>query len=343
MKKTCITLVAAATLFTLSCKKEDNQISNNHNKPNSGISEADAKLERSLQNFISKVKNYNSNKINTRTASNEMSLDSSEFYVEAGINYLNASNQITYEKQYANEQILTLTKNTDGTVDFSEVANMYLEAQNKISTFLNTILEADKKVAFVNLVKLPNGGNGDVESYKILTLVITPWNSLISYYNGGSWIAGGGLGNCFGADLGRDAATELTKNVTAQARNLAFQVEGHEFYYTNVISTKTLEHTDIGAIGRLILRGCSTSNTVTGSTGPSICISQETMNEYIQKGLQIATNCTLYTTGQTRGKIPFNFFYKVNNFSSSLWYAYEHTVKITYGELHVRLKKTSSM
>ncbi len=351
MKKICITLVVAATLFILSCKKEDNQISNNHNKPNSGISEADAKLERSLQNFISKVKNYNTNNAKTRTASDVYSLDSTEFYLEAGINYLNASNQITYEKQYTDEQILSITKNTDGTVDFPEVANMYLEVQSKITEFLGTIIESDKSVVFTDLVKLDEGSTATMQKYVLKTtasgLTYQPFSN--NSYNGGSWWAGGKCGTCYGANVDRDASTELTKWVTAESRNHIISAPPqHEFYYTNVISTPTLYPHSIGCSGRLIM----VSEPVVGYihnpqldliTHP-LCINQQKMNEYIKKGLLIGQECQLVISGQTVGKVPFNFNYSYDiRIGMAAPRNYTHIVKISYGEVHVRLKTTSTM
>ncbi len=138
MKKICITLVAAATLFTLSCKKEDNQISNN-NKPNSGISEADAKLERSLQNFISKVKNYNTNNAKTRTASNAYSLDSTEFYLETAMNYEYKRVSSEDVKVYSKKISFSIPKNSDGSINFTAIASLYTALKNAAETYGNEV------------------------------------------------------------------------------------------------------------------------------------------------------------------------------------------------------------
>ncbi len=225
MKKICITLVAAATLFTLSCKKEDNQPSNT-NKPNSGISEADAKLERSLQNFISKVKNYNTNNAKTRTASDAYSLDSTEFYLETALNYDHRYIPTDYDKEYSNETTFSILKNADGTVDFNNIANAFTSLNGGIDNYLNSIAESSKDMVYADLIR-KEINEGTMLEYTLRTGYVgktaaAPITNHINPFSIG-WKAGNFEGNLLGQFITlKDATTELSKYCNMRTRNLLF-------------------------------------------------------------------------------------------------------------------------
>ncbi len=361
MKKICITLVAAATFFTLSCKKEDNQPSNN-NKPNSDISEADAKLERSLQNFISKVKNYNTNNAKTRTASDAYSLDSTEFYLEAALNYDHRYIPTDYDKEYSNETTFSILKNVDGTVDFSNIANAFTNMNNGVNNFLNSIAESDKDMVYADLIRkeinagtlveytLRTGYVGKTAS-NTWTLVGNKQNPFVV-----GWFYGNYLGNengQFGANSNlndkygwKDATTELTRYCNLRAQGVRFNVYYDGAYPDNIaISALPSYVTNVNKVTQLTVYSQGVAS-APGSIYPyrlftrtnainnnNILIPANYMNFFYHQALLIVQN-NLDCQQQTNlGKAALNFKYKVARDPNSSGFDY-HALDILFGNVH---------
>jgi hypothetical protein len=349
MKKVILTVTSLFAIAVLlnACKKEQPTIADAKNPTatatnSTGMSKEDVEIENKIKAFAKKVENHKNNPT-AREASDPYTVDEAEFFIETTLNYLYAVTDIKYENEHRDEITFEVEKDNDGSLDFDKVADAYIKAQTEISNYYASLSDDERTLVIADLEKVDNLSNADHITFKLSALFSTGIAAAINVNPFGyGWKWAFGMGSCNGGLGGRDACTELARQLNATISPIS-PPPLYEWYFTNIVSTGDIHPMDVSGVvtppaGSLSYNYLYSQGDVPlSASSDQNCIPANYMNFYFNGGKSIA----LYF--KPVGKEICNYFYHPDVIVSSNPNSGFHDELVKYGVRHMRLKKTNNI
>ncbi len=213
MKKILLSfaLIFAVTTFVFYSCTKDNNTSVKKPEQQGNLSANDLKVNNLINGFKQKMgylrKNPNLKSGETLPA------DSALWYLEATINYSHGFPNKYYEEFQIDTTTITVAKNSDGTVDLTELTQKYEEMKAEVATVYNASAYTEKGLALVDLKEISETDNELVLSVKSTTGKIDPDPDTTKYNYIGDWYYGEDGGYCDVVGGEGDASEQFKKTI----------------------------------------------------------------------------------------------------------------------------------
>ena len=308
MKKNSFVLITVVLMLSVlySCKKGSGVVDTDPASP-AYTPEAMA-LWSKLNNFNQKIKSG----LKTEEF---ISPDSAMWYLEALFNVQQAKDTtfddvVTYRRNYS------LSVNTNGTVNMSDVAIIYNQLVADLQTELQNI-DADYKFLIIADLQESTMKSGDFEMELTAGLGINPLVYYEEITTDDNWYYGNMLGRCDGSYFGQsDAGQELKRRFNNPKMEIPFPHNA----WINVFTTRVLSNADYP--DRIFHQN---------STVPP-CISYLALINYLKQGHYIIYNSSSQTPS---GEKPAGLYYRLldlwTNNPNPINDDYHHFYQIQYG------------
>ena len=215
-----------------SCTKENNESVKQTNPAESNLSMKDLKINNIIKKFKEKVAYY---KANPNLKDGEtVPADSALWYLEATINYSHGFPNEYYEEFHTDSLSLTLSKNSDGEIDMTELAQKYDQMKAEVATVYNASTYTDKGLAMVDLKQVSETDNELVLSVKSTTGKIDPDPDTTKYNYIGDWYYGENMGYCDGSGGEGDASEQFEITI----ENLIYKYGKANSFFTDIIDVE---------------------------------------------------------------------------------------------------------
>ena len=227
MKKIYFLAAFAAIVVTVfyACSKNESQL--NQSSDNSRLSSRDIEVNRLINRMQDKMAYIRKNP--AAKTDETVSADSALWYMEATINYEHGFPNKYYEEFQIDTTSVIVNKNSNGTVNLTELTQKYDEMKAGISTAYHSVAYADKGLAVVDLEKVSEDGSKIVISVKSSTGKVNPVPDTLNTNAPEDWWYGEEMGRCDIAGGLGDAADKLWNKL-----NIRIQSEGN-FYYIDEV------------------------------------------------------------------------------------------------------------
>ena len=141
-------LLAGAMVIVLSCSKESS-VNNSQEMKKSGLSPRDLKINSLIMDFKKDLAYYR--KHPDIKDGETKSVDSALWYMEATINFYHSFPEQYYSQYELDTSYIVVPKNTNGTVNMTDLSQKYYEMKDKVSDNYHDSQFSEKGLGFVDL------------------------------------------------------------------------------------------------------------------------------------------------------------------------------------------------